>query len=193
MCFLNSVDEVLDLTPLQALPKLSSLWLEGSFDGLASLGHLTHLRCSGATVDCSKSCKFMTALQHLDLSSTTLDNFDHRGLSVCQGLRILAMQTSWVKGAHSVLYAEDHSYTPVGMSLLTKLETLSLVCTMHTAGPISLAWVSELTTLRDFDITHTNIDSGLIETLACLSRLTKLVVTGLGPPAAAFDRNCIPK
>ncbi len=183
MCGLSSADGVLNLTPLQALPKLKSLSLTGSFDGLASLTHLTYMECMVATIDCSKSCKFMTALQHLDMISTTFKNFDYRGPSVCQGLRVLAVQTSKVEGAHSVLYAADHSYTPVGMSLLTRLVTLNLTCNLHTTGTISLAWVSELTTLRDLEITYTNIDSGLLETLACLSRLTKLAVTGFGHPA----------
>ena len=178
MCALSSAEGVLHLTPLQALPKLKSLWLAGSFDGLASLGHLTPLRCFAATIDCSGSCKFMTALQRLDMKNSTLENFDHRGLSICQGLRVLALQKSKVIGAHSVLYAADHSYTPVGMSLLSNLDRLSLICNLRTAGPISLAWVSELTTLRDLNIGYINIDSGLIETLACLSSLTRLVVTG---------------
>ena len=73
MCALSSADGVLNITPLQALPKLRSLWLAGIFDGLASLRHLTHLRCSGATIDCSGSCKFMTALQHRDINQTTLE------------------------------------------------------------------------------------------------------------------------
>lgn len=125
----------------------------------------------------------MTALQHLDIKKTTLKGFDYRGLSICQGLRVLEVQKSKVIGAHSVLYAADHSYTPVGMSLLTKLETLSLMRNLLTAEPISLAWVSELTTLRDLNITYINIDSELIKTLACLSSLPKLVVTQLGFPA----------
>ena len=87
------------------------------------------------------------------------------------------MQNSKVLGAFSVLYAADHSYTPFGMSLLTKLETSSYVLT---AEPNSLAWVSELTTLRDLNITYVNIDSEVIKTLVCLSNLTKLVVTRFG-------------
>ena len=176
MCALSSAEGVLHLTPSQALPKLRSLWLAGSFDGLASLRHLTHLRCYAATIDCSGSCNLMTALQHLDMKNTTLENSDDRGLSICQGLRKLTLQKSKVIGAHSVLYAADHSYTPVGMSLLTNLARLSLTCNLRTAGPISLAWISELTTLQDLYIRYTTTDSGLIEKLACLSSL----VSGLG-------------
>ena len=176
MCALSSAEGVLHLTPSQALPKLRSLWLAGSFDGLASLRHLTHLRCYAATIDCSGSCNLMTALQHLDMKNTTLENSDDRGLSICQGLRKLTLQKSKVIGAHSVLYAADHSYTPVGMSLFTNLARLSLTCNLRTAGPISLAWISELTTLQDLYIRYTTTDSGLIEKLACLSSL----VSGLG-------------
>ena len=178
MCALSSAEGDLHLTPSQALPKLRSLWLAGSFDGLASLRHLTHLRCYAATIDCSGSCNLMTALQHLDMKNTTLENSDDRGLSICQGLRKLTLQKSKVTGAHSVLYAADHSYTPVGMSLFTNLARLSLTCNLRTAGPISLAWISELTTLQDLYIRYTTIDSGLIKKLACLSSLARLVVSG---------------
>ena len=139
MCALSSAEGVLNLTPLQALPKLRSLWPAGIFDGLASLRHLTHLRCSAATIDCSGSCKFMTALQHLDINQTTLEGFDDRGPSICQELRVLEVQKSKVIGAFSVLYAADHSYNPFGMCLVTKLEILSLTCNLLTEEPISLA------------------------------------------------------
>ncbi|DBB00271.1 TPA: hypothetical protein ACH3X1_014098 [Trebouxia sp. C0004] len=96
----------------------------------------------------------MTALQHLDINNTTFEGFDARGLSMCQGLRVLKVQKS---RAHSVLHAADHSCTPFGMSLLTQLETLSLTSSLRTAEPISLAWISELTTLQDLRISLTYV------------------------------------
>lgn len=119
----------------------------------------------------------MTALQHLDMKNTTLESFDDRGLSNLS--RATKADITEVQGDRSSQrFLADHSYTPIGMSLLTNLARLKLTCNLRTAGPFFLAWVSELTTLQDLYIRYTNIGSGIVETLACLSSLTRKVVSG---------------
>jgi len=180
-CSLWAVDKaVISLYPLQALPKLRSLWLRGCFDGLASLEHLTHMQCFAGLLDCTGSCKFVRTLQQLDVKDTTLQNFD---ISVCQGLQVLKLDkcSGRVIHHHSVVYEPGQSSLPVGLSLLTKLETLSLASTVDADELISLAWVTELTTLstlQDLSIKSFYVNSWLIKSVACLSRLTRLVVRG---------------
>jgi len=84
---------------------------------------------------------------------------------------------------HSVVYEPGQSSLPVGLSLLTKLETLSLASFADPAGDehIPLDWVTELTTLsalQDLSIKSFYVNSWLIKSVACLSRLTRLVVIG---------------
>ena len=142
-CTLSSLRGSLNLTPLQALPKLRSLWLAGDFDGLASLSHLTHIQCLAGFLDCTGSCKFGRTLQQLDVERTIFENFD---ISVCQGLQVLKLDLSRVIHHHSLMYASGPPITPVGLSLLTKLETLSPTSSLTSCDYISLAWINELTT-----------------------------------------------
>ena len=135
-CALNSRTGSLNLTPLQALPKLRSLRLTGNFNGLASLSHLTHIQCLDGTIDCTGSCKFGKTLQQLDANSTTFTNFD---ISVCQGLQVLKLDMSRVEHHHNLMYASHAPYTPVELSLLTKLETLSIGSTLNSRDNVSLA------------------------------------------------------
>ncbi len=173
-CTLSSLRGSLNLTPLQALPKLRSLWLAGDFDGLASLSHLTHIQCLAGFLDCTGSCKFGRTLQQLDVERTIFENFD---ISVCQGLRVLKLDLSRVIHHHSLMYTSGPPITPVGLSLLTKLETLSLTSSLTSCDYISLAWINELTTLQHLSIKFSYVESRLIKSLP-LSRLTRLVVSG---------------
>ena len=183
MCNLWAVNwVVISLYPLQALPKLRSLGLMGKFDGLASLEHLTHLQCFTGVLDCTGSCEFARSLQQLDLKHTTLQNFD---ISICQGLQVLQLDSCSGREIdhHSYLSEPREFSLPVGLSLLTNLETLSLASFVDPLGDdhISLDWASELktlSTLQDLSIKSFYVNSWLIKSVSCLSCLTRLVVIG---------------
>ena len=189
MCSLRAVDwAVISLYPLQALPKLRSLVLRGKFDGLASLEHLTHMQCFAGVLDCTGSCKFVRTLQQLDVKQTTLQNFD---ISICQGLHVLKLDGCSGREIdhHSYVFDPRHFSLPVGLSLLTKLERLSLASFVDNVGEehISIDWATELKTLsilQDLSIKSFLVHSWLVKSVACLSRLTRLVV--IGPDSQYF-------
>ncbi len=114
-------------------------------------------------MDCAGDCKFET------------------------GLQVRALKNSRIQGHHDeVLYAHNASIPPIGLSLLTMLQTLDLVFDSYTEEPISLEWVCELTSLQDLNIVCVHGRSELIEVVSSLSSLTGLVVTGPGMSAGHF-------
>ena len=80
----------LDLDPLQHLQRLTSLSLvEGHFNNIGKLAHLTELSLREAQGDSNQDCEFTSSLQKLHMESGILHNFHVLGLSACTSLRSL--------------------------------------------------------------------------------------------------------
>ncbi len=186
--------------PKSSLPSLVA-WLQQSKDCLqifeancvsptvdVVLGALTSITSQlkfinvAGVLDCTGSCKFVRTLQQLDVKQTTLQNFD---ISICQGLHVLKLDGCSGREIDHHSYVSDprHFSLPVGLSLLTKLERLSLASFVDNVGEehISIDWATELktlSTLQDLSIKSFLVHSWLVKSVACLSRLTRLVVIG---------------
>lgn len=69
---------------------------------------------------------------------------------------------SRVEHHHNLMYASNAPYIPVELSLLTKLETLSIGSTLNSRDNVSLAWVKKLTKLQDYSIAFSYVESQII-------------------------------
>ena len=80
----------LDLGPLQHLPRLTSLSVvEGHYNNVGKLPHLTYLSLCYAQDNSYQDCEFASSLQKLHMENSVLHNFHALGLSACTSLRSL--------------------------------------------------------------------------------------------------------
>ena len=92
-CALTTVFEK-DLTPLQQLPHLTHLFLNGRFSQLDKLAHLTQLCLYRCNVRCTADCDFVSVLEELSSVSSDLKGLDEQGLSACCQLKRLRVNDS---------------------------------------------------------------------------------------------------
>ena len=187
-CGFNSVrGDWLDLMPLQALPTLRDLCLQGpgTFTGLHLLPHLTTLTLQDGFVghvdDPSYSC--LSTLRHLDLTSSALYGLDSRGLIACTALEVLYCDDctldAWDQ-LDALLFRSDiqfdTTYFPAAMTALTRLTQLALNIGLHGQGQIDMNWIYHLQSLQVLILD--NDRSCLIS--ADVSRLSRLTRMKLG-------------
>ena len=80
---------ILDIMPLQGLPRLTNLLLQGGrFVNFQVLVHLTSLYLLGARVESASDSPCASKLSNLELHHASIAQFHHCGLSACQGLKI---------------------------------------------------------------------------------------------------------
>ena len=81
---------ILDILPLQELPHLTNLFLQGGkFVNFQALMHLTSLYLLGARVESSSDSPCASKLSSLELHQASVAQLHHCGLSACQGLKSL--------------------------------------------------------------------------------------------------------
>ncbi len=148
--FESANGNMLRLMPLQALPSLTDLFLQGPglFTGLHHLPYLTSLILQDTAVghveDPSYSC--LSTLCDLELSISALYGLDSRGLIACKALESLHCDDCTV-GARDETQALvfqgnlEARYFPAAMATLTRLTHLELDISFHGRGQIDINWI----------------------------------------------------
>ena len=193
----SSIDDILDLTPLQALSNLKVLNLNGpgSFTGLHLLPMLTELACNctcvGSAGDPFYGC--VSTLCDLSMYHCTLPGVHSRGLVACQALQVLRCTdciVSAIDGTDAWLFQQNAglSHFPPAMTSLTQLTALQLNYTFTSPeeGYVNLEWIYCLTTLQELTL----YNAGACHIGTTLSRLYKLSVLHLGTHEAYFEQDC---
>ena len=184
--------DMLDLMPLQALPSLTNLCLQGAglFTGLHLLPYLTSLMLDDTTVgrveDPSYRC--LSTLRDLALCSSALYGLNSRGLLACKALESLCCDNCTVGArdeTQALLFQSslEAKYFPAAMTALTRLTHLELDIWFYDRGHFDLNWLSCLQGLEELSMD--NDRSCLIG--ADVSRLSRLTTLNLGMSYACTD------
>ena len=190
--FESATGDTLALMPLQALPSLTDLHLQGPglFTGLHLLPYLTSLTLQDTVVghleDPSYSC--LSTLRELDLCSSALCGLDSRGLVACKALEILYCDDCTV-GARDETQAlmfqgnlEARCF-PAAMSTLTRLTYLELDMAPLGREQIDLNGIYCLQALQVLVLDN---DKPCVIS-ADVSRLSRLTALNLGASYSRID------
>ncbi len=184
-CALQHNSEELDLTPLQGLPKLQQLYLQGQFKQLHHLPSLTSLLCKDADITATSNCNFGSILQCLVLKNSLLQGIHAQGIQACTALTELVLSAaSLLDIAYNLYLDRDLVRVPDGMELLTRLCKLTLSTgrvqfSCRDTVETNLECITGITSLQDLSISCGNCCSDVIKHMTSLKNLTRLVVTGL--------------
>ena len=182
---------ILDILPLQGLPHLTNLLLQGGkFVNFQALVHLTSLYLLGARVESSSDSPCASRLSSLELHQASIAQFHHCGLSACQGLRSLFCENSCMLAdvfTDRLLCIPSTCLLPDNASLLTCLTKLTIstytpgVFTEHTADEdvdIHMTTLSTITALRELKVSSDDVKlvTTLLNSQACVQQLTRLQI-----------------
>lgn len=172
-----------DLSPLQALPRLQHLSLEGGIFSVKRLLHVSALECHNAEFRCAEDWT-TTQLHSLEVVDSILQGLHGQGLFACTALKSLVWKdSSWEDRDGTVPFGLNgaidlaNSALPLSLSQLTRLH---LEIGIYTEESINLNWVFGLTSLQDLSILFSQACFDLIESVSLLTSLTKLAVAGPG-------------
>ena len=121
----------LDLSPLQALPRLQQLHLKGSFCNLHAAAHLTSLWIySSSIVGSQQDCRFASTLRKLTVFDSDIQDFHSSGLCACMALECLSIRDSVIgatQGNETLqLQVDNQFHIPDGITSLTSLADVTV-------------------------------------------------------------------
>jgi len=177
--------QYLHLTPLQGLPKLQHLHLQGHFRQLHRLPSLTALEFKAAEV---ADCNFGTMLQFLVLKDSSLQGVHAHAIRACTALTELVLSAArLLDTAFGIHLTQDLVRIPDGMNLLTRLCKLTLSTgTYSCRNTANLESIAGITSLQDLSISFQRCHSNVVKRFTSLTNLSRLVVTGLSCGADTF-------
>ena len=180
MCAISAATSgQVDLSPLQALPKLHHLVLVGGEFIVKKLSHVEALHCHNVVVSCAEDWT-VTQLHSLELVDSTLQGLHRQGLVACTALKSLVWKSSSWEGHDGIVHFKldgtvDHANSAL-LPSLQQLTRLDLEVGIHTEEPISPNWVFGLTSLKDLTISFRKAHFDLIQSVSLLTSLTKLAI-----------------
>ncbi len=181
--------QCLELTPLQGLPKLHQLYLQGKFRQLDRLPSLTSLQCKDAEIRLTPSGSYESKLQCLILENSTLQGVHAQALQACTALTELVLSAATLLDLYfSFHLTRDLARIPVGMGLLTRLCKLTLSTGTYSCRFANLESIAGITSLQDLSISFGRCCSDVIKRLTSLTNLSRLVVTGLSCDVDKFPK-----
>lgn len=171
-CTFTQGQTVLDMSALRALPRLSTLRLEGhdtekgGFSGLKELLHLTYLDIHRTAVEGAEDqWMFSSSLQVLRIVCSSLRSMHEDGLSQCTMLLSLSLDDCLIEcqALEDTLeiseYATYPARLPNNMSALTQLTDLMLTVSTTIHGVFECPWLPELTALKSI---YLNFESSTV-------------------------------
>ena len=170
----------LDLDPLQHLQRLTSLSLvEGHFNNIGKLAHLTELSLREAQGDSNQDCEFTSSSQKLHMERGILHNFHVLGLSACTSLCSLDCEVTADRAEDWLDIWESPLRLPSTLSTLTQLTQLNLCVESRVEGAFDTAWVYSLTNLKRLALTLRSGSAAvqLHNFLTALATLTSLSIS----------------
>lgn len=146
-------DATISIDVLHTLPHLHKLSLTGGlFYNVDELAHLKEFSTDMAIVRNSKDCIFVSSLERLSLTDSTLDSLNHNGLAACTSLRSLLYDACLFQTALSdvddIYCNRDATTLPSDLSTLTQLTQLSLVIRSITMRSMDMEWIYALISLK---------------------------------------------
>ncbi len=172
----------LDLDPLQYLQTLTNLSLvEGLYNNIGKLAHLTYLSLSGAEDNSNQDCEFSRSLQKLHMERGIL-HIHALGLSACTSLRSLDCEMGEVAADRAEDWLdiwESPLKLPSTLSTLTQLTQLDLCIESQVEGVCNITWLYALTNLKQLELSCRS-DSAVVElhnALTALVNLTSLSIS----------------
>ena len=161
-CSFTHNQGMLDIKPLQALPRLSELRLQGKskdsgFVGIGRLLHLTKLDIKNTAVEGQQDQNqwmFASSLQTLDIERSSLRYMHEDGLSQCTALRSLCLEDCLIEcqateNTLDIMRSTDlPAKLPHNLSALTQLTQLQLTVSRKVLGVFACPWLPKLTALK---------------------------------------------
>ena len=179
--------DIIDLSPLQALPSLHVLALlgPGTFTHLHILPHLRCLHLLDVIIESFQKSPFQSlqTIRQLVLLGADLDGLADRGLHACEALQVLRCDDCYVAAVDEAdAFSIRQTVTSAAMTSLSQLTELQLCHSnaymhYHTASPMDLEWVCQLTTLQELILDASGLGY-VCANLTWLSRLTALNLNG---------------
>lgn len=157
--FHDPSDEAIIIDVLHTLPNLHKLSLTGGmFYNVDELAHLKEFSADMACVRNFKDCIFVSSLERLSLTDSTLDMLNHDGLAACKSLRSLLCNACLIQIALSDdedMYSninQGATTLPFDLSILTQLTQLSLGIRSDSAQEFGMEWVYALINLKSLNL-----------------------------------------
>ncbi len=176
---LNDYNCPCDLSPMQALPNLSSLYLQdGVFRNIHTLAHLTELRLSRVHVQASAAWACCTSLKQAHWHGSYVEGLHPQGMVACSNLQdVSIVQSTVIAINHSEILdlASLSPYIPKNISRLTNLHRLQLGINRPEGTELQVSQVYQLVSLTHFSY----IGSSALHLELGLSQLTNLVCLSL--------------
>ena len=173
----------LDLDPLQHLQRLTSLSLvEGHYNKIGKLAHLTYLSLSDAQDNSNQDCDFASSLQKLHMERGILHNFHALGLSACTSLRSLDCELGEVAADRAEDWLDiwgSPLRLPSILSTLTQLTQLNLCVGSQVEGVCDITWLYALINLKRLELSFIS-GSAVVQlhnALTALVNLTSLSIS----------------
>lgn len=188
-CSFTHNQGMLDIKPLQALPRLSELRLQGKskdsgFVGIGRLLHLTKLDIKNTAVEGQQDQNqwmFASSLQTLDIERSSLRYMHEDGLSQCTGLTSLCLDDCIIEcqGSENTLdIRQPPIRLPDNLTALRQLIQLQLTVSSSIDGVFEYPWLAKLTALEqlhlDFECETTQFN--VTDQLLSLTNLKHLAI-----------------
>jgi len=176
---LNDFSCPCDLTPMQALPNLNSLYLQDcTFLNIHTLAHLTELRLSRVHVQTSAAWACCTSLKQAHWHESYVEGLHPQGLVTCSNLQNVSMFSSAVTAidrSEKLDLATLSPCIPKSISRLTNLYHLQIGINRPEGAELQVSQVYQLGSLSHFSY----LGSSALHLELGLSQLTNLVCLSL--------------
>jgi len=174
---LNEFGRPCDLTPMQALPNLNSLYLQdGTFLNIHTLAHLTELRLSEVEMQTDAAWACCTSLKQAHWHKSFVQGLHPEGLVACSNLQNVSMVNVVVTAidlpySERLCLARKSPRIPKSISRLTDLTHLQLGMDGPGGAELQVSQLYQLSSLAHFSF----IGSSALHLELGLSQLTNLV------------------
>ncbi len=198
---LNDFSCPCDLTPMQALPNLNSLYLHnGVFLNIHTLAHLTELRLFEVIVQTFAAWACCSTFKKADWHKSCVDGLHHQGLVACSNLQIVSICNSLVTAIdrhERIDMGTSSPCVPKSLSRLTNLQYFELGIEQNRpeGAELQVSQIYKLASLTHFNYVgssdlHLELGLSQLTNLVCLSVLIARVTSYISALLQWTGRHC---